>query len=293
MMEEEVPPPLRALEERKLREIEHSRVRRKILQGSERKADTNRSEEADNLEGLIRDQEAFKRHFANIKYYSVTQLSEDYQLDWMRQRCKPGKLVLDFACGSGENGIFAAQCGATVIGMDISPEGVENANQNAIEAGVAERCRFEVMDGENMTFADNTFDYGVEYGALHHVELPAALAELARVLKPGAEMVCVEAMRHNPFIHAYRKRTPHLRTAWEVDHILGVESFDVMRRYFRRVDARFFHLAALAAVPFRKTPLFRPIRAVLNAVDKVLLSSPFIGKYGWIMVITLGDPIKD
>ena len=41
-----------------------------------------------------------------------------------------GTHVLDFACGSGENGIFAAQCGAEVTG-DISPEGVENANQNA------------------------------------------------------------------------------------------------------------------------------------------------------------------
>ena len=280
------------LEDRKLKEIEHSRIRRQILQGSERHADTNPSEEAAGLPALVRDPEAFKYHFSNIKFYSVTKASEEYQRAWMRSRCVAGKTVLDFACGSGENGILAAETGATVRGMDISPEGVENANANARQAGVADRCRFEVMDGEHMTYPDDTFDYGVEYGALHHVQLDAAMAELARVIKPGGEMICIEAMRHNPIIHAYRKRTPHLRTAWEVEHILGVESFAVMRRHFRRVEARYFHLAVLAAVPFRKTFLFKPLRAALNAVDRVLLGSQLIGKYGWIMVITIGDPIK-
>jgi ubiquinone/menaquinone biosynthesis C-methylase UbiE len=291
-MESEQAAGLENLEERKLKEIEHSRVRRQILQGSERHADTNKSEEAENISALVRDKVAFKLHFSNIKFYSITKASEDYQRSWMQERCKAGTSVLDFACGSGENGILAAEFGAHVQGMDISPEGVANANLNARQTGVADHCRFEVMDGENMKYADNTFDYAVEYGALHHVELNAAMSELARVIKPDGEMICIEAMRHNPFIHAYRRRTPHLRTAWEVDHILGVESLDVMRKYFRRVDTRFFHLAVLAAVPLRKTFLFKPMRAVMNVVDRWLLSTQAIGKYGWIMAITIGEPIK-
>jgi SAM-dependent methyltransferase len=201
--------------------------------------------------------------------------------------------VLDFACGNGENGMFAAECGADVTGIDISPEGVANANLNAAQAGLASRCRFEVMDGENMTFADDTFDFGVEYGALHHVDLEAAMRELARVLKPGAAMICVEALRHNPVIHAYRRRTPHLRTAWEVEHILGVESLDVVRRHFQHVDVRFFHLAVLAAVPFRKMPFFRGLRTLLDRVDRIVLKSTAIGKFGWIMVFVMRGPRKE
>ena len=280
------------LEPRKLEEIEHSRRRRTILRGSERHSDTNRAEQASNLDDLIRDKEAFKHHFSNVKFYAITRASERYQHDWMRQHAVPGARVIDFACGNGENGIFAATCGATVEGIDISPEGVANANENAREAGVDAHCRFQVMDGENLTFGDNSFDLGVEYGALHHVDLDRALQELARVLKPDGQMICVEALRHNPFIHSYRRRTPHLRTAWEVDHILGVESLDVVRRHFRRVDVRFFHLASLAAVPFRKTPVFRPLRAALDAVDRVLLSSQAIGRFAWIMVFVVADPIK-
>lgn len=281
------------LEERKRLEIEHSRVRRTILQSSERQSDTNEREQADGLDHLIRDKELFDRHFANIKFYAVARASEAYQHDLMRKHCRPGTRVLDFACGNGENGLFAAQLGSDVTGIDISPEGIENANLNAKETGVADHCRFQVMDGENMDFPDNTFDAAVEYGALHHVDLDRALAELARVLKPGASMICVEALRHNPLIHAYRRRTPHLRTAWEVEHILGVESLETVKKHFHRVSVRYFHLAVLAAVPFRKSRFFRPMRRLLERIDDVLLSLPAIGKYGWIMVFEMSEPRKN
>ena len=158
--------------------------------------------------------------------------------------------------------------------------------------GVADHCKFIAMDGENMDFEDNTFDLAVEYGALHHVELDTALAELARVLKPDGEMICVEALRHNPLIHWYRKRTPHLRTEWEVNHILGVESLATMRKYFNKVEVHYFHLTALILVPLRRTFLFRPLLPIFNFIDKILLSNQFIGKYGWIMTVELGQPKK-
>ena len=247
---------LEYLEERKILEIEHSRQRRSILQGFERHSDTHKIEEVDNLDSLIRDKDAFKYHFSNIKFYSITYRSEKYQYNWLKEKCKPGVRILDFACGNGENGIYAARCGAEAVGIDISPEGIDNAKLNAEREGVSSRCNFEVMDGENMTFQDNSFDFGVEYGALHHVELDRAMAELRRVLKPGGEMICIEALRHNPFIHWYRKRTPHLRTKWEAEHILRVQDLDVIKKYFKKVNVKFFHLAGLAAVPFRKTLIF-------------------------------------
>lgn len=280
------------LEDRKLKEIEHSRRRRSILQGIERHSDTYKSEEAKNLDSMIRDKEAFKYHFSNMKFYSIARSSEKYQHDWLKTKCRPGLKVLDFGCGNGENGIYAAGCGAEVIGIDISPEGVANANLNAEQAGVASHCRFEVMDGENMTFADNTFDLGVEYGALHHVNLDKALSGLSRVLKPSGEMICVEALRHNPFIHWYRKKTPHLRTEWEVEHILRVQNLENARKYFYKIDVKFFHLAVLAAVPFRKTRFFKPLRSFLDKIDNILLRGKLVGKYAWIMIFTVVGPKK-
>ena len=280
------------MEERKLKEIEHSKKRREILQGFERVSDTHSSQEAENLENLIKDKELFDKHFSNMKYYSVTKLSEDFKFNWLKDRCAEGKKVLDFACGNGENGIFASQQGSECIGIDISPEGVDNSNENAKSIGVSEICKFLVMDGENMTFEDNSFDLGVEYGALHHVDLDKALSELSRVLKKDGEMICIEALRHNPLIHWYRKKTPHLRTEWEVEHILGVESLKVMEKYFEKVDVNFFHLTALILVPLRKSFIFPMLLPFFNFLDKLILSNRFIGKYGWIMSVELSSPKK-
>jgi SAM-dependent methyltransferase len=277
---------------RKQKEIEHSRQRRKVLQGFERLADTHAASQVEDLEQLVKDKEKFNYYFSNMKYYAVTIESEDYKHKWLEERCRDGVKVLDFACGNGENAIYAATCGSHSVGIDISPEGIENAKSNAERFNVQDRCDFLVMDGENMSFDDNTFDIGVEYGALHHVNLSIALPEIARVLKPGAQMICVEALRHNPLIHWYRKRTPHLRTEWEVEHILGVESLDLMREHFESVKAHFFHLTALALVPIRKTFLFPKLLPIFNALDRFLLSSQMLGKYGWIMIVELSDPKK-
>lgn len=278
------------LEERKLKEIEHSRRRRSILQGFERSTDTN-PDETTALDTLVRDREAFEEHFSNMKFYSVATESESYLQEWLRQRCANAR-AMDYCCGNGENALFMARSGAETTGIDISPEGIENCRRNAVEAGVSDKASFTVMDGEALDFPDNTFDVIAEYGALHHLDYDKAMSELRRVIKPQGEMICVEALKHNPLIHLYRKRTPTLRTEWEVEHILTVDHLARARQYFGKVEVKFFHLAVLAAVPFRKTRMFRPLRSLLEKIDGVILNNQLIGKYAWIMVFTLAEPKK-
>ena len=119
---------------------------------------------------------------------------------------------------------------------------------------------------------------------MHHLDLEAATSEFARILRPDGKVVCTEALRHNPFIHWYRKKTPHLRTQWEVEHILGIHDMDIVKKYFQEVNMKFFHLLELSAVPFRKTRLFKPLLSFLNKIDSLLLKNEMIGKYSWIMV---------
>ncbi len=279
------------LEERKVKEIEHSGKTRSVLQGFERHTDTNREEEVWGLDSLVYDSEGFKKQFPNMKFYSVAKSSEQYYFNWLRERCK-GKRTLDYCCGNGENAIFMAKNGADAIGIDISPDGIRNCRLNAIREGVEKRTKFEVMDGEAMRFPDNSFDVIVEYGALHHLDCLKAMAELQRVIKPEGEIICIEALKHNPFIHLYRKMTPHLRTEWEVEHILKTNNLVWSKRYFGEVNVKFFHLAVLAAVPFRKTRLFKPMLRVLEEIDNCILKNPIIGRYAWMMIFTLSSPKK-
>ncbi|KAJ1470394.1 S-adenosyl-L-methionine-dependent methyltransferase [Baffinella frigidus] len=55
-------------------------------------------------------------------------------------------VVLDAGCGFGDNGIYLAKKGYTVVGFDFSEEAIEVAKKRAKEAGVEDRALFLVAD---------------------------------------------------------------------------------------------------------------------------------------------------
>lgn len=226
-------------------------------------------------------------YWSNRRFYSVTQSSRGY-LHYLLTRRK-GK-VLDYCCGDGGTSIFLAKQGMDVTGIDISDVSIENCKRFAISEGVAEKTSFLVMDAENTELADASFDIIVCAGVLHHLDINRAFPELARLLKPDGIVIAQEALANNPLIQWYRDRTPHLRTEWESKHILGLKELDMARQYFGQIDVRYFHLAVLAAVPFRNTSLFRPLLRALEFVDDALLRLPVVQTQAWQMIFTLSQP---
>jgi ubiquinone/menaquinone biosynthesis C-methylase UbiE len=276
------------IEERKEKEIEHSDRRRSIVRAYEYQTDAAEKQPYDRF---VEDSDEYARHFSNMKYYSITRSSIAWR-DSLLFKNIAGSVALDYCCGNGEVAVEMARRGARkVIGIDISEVAIRNARELAKTESVGDICEFCIMDAENTEFADDTFDIIHEYGALHHLELKTAFGELARVLKPGGKLVCTEALRHNPFIHWYRRRTPHLRTQWEAEHILGVPEINSGFNFFKSMDIRMFHMAVLAAVPFRKTSFFRPIMAALEVVDDLILSIPYVRWLAWVAVVEYGQPL--
>jgi SAM-dependent methyltransferase len=230
--------------------------------------------------------------WSNFKYYAIEGDSLALSQRWLREHGR-GAVVLDYCCGNGLDSIYLAEHGAArVVGIDISDVSIQNCRNLAVEKGVADRVEFQTMDAEALEFPDNAFDLVTEYGVLHHLDLEAAMRELARVLKPGGHMLCTETLGHNLAIRWYRKRTPDLRTAWEAEHILRRPDFDVMRRHFGKIELHFFHLATLAAVPLRHTRAFGPALVTLRALDRALLRVPGLQWHAWQVVFRLSDPIK-
>lgn len=272
------------LEQRKLEEIEfHNRLRH--ITDDPHVGDTRWSPE---LERTVQGNPLW----INMKYYSIERRSRAYVLRWFRTHCKNAH-VLDLCCGNGADSIYLAKtCGAEVVGCDISDVSISNCRALAEREGVAAKTRFDLQDAEKMSYPDNSFDVVTEYGALHHVDLQRVYAEIARVLRPGGKAICNETLGHNLAIHWYRKLTPHLRTAWEIEHILKKPHIELARKYFRKVTVRHFHLATLAAVPFRNTHLFYPLLMVLEWVDRILLRLPVVRWQSWQVVIVLEEPVK-
>ena len=237
------------------------------------------------------DAAAYREITQNKKFYSITRKSNHYLDGWFRKAC-PGKMFLDYCCGTGSFALRAASYGATVAGIDISDESIRTCTVLARENKLDDRASFFVMDAENLGFRDDSFDSIFCGGVLHHLDTNKAFLELSRLLQPTGEILCVEALGYNPLINWYRKRTPHMRTEWEKDHILTLEDIHIARNYFHEVELRFFHLASLAAVPFRTYSFFSPLLSFLEGIDAVLLRLPFIQRQAWQMAFKLSKPRK-
>ena len=96
----------------------------------------------------------------------------------------PGR-VLEVGCGPGEFALrVAAETGADVVAVDISPRMVELARDIGVDARLG--------DVQALPFPDNSFDVAVAGWMLYHVpDLPRGIAELARVLRPGGRLVAM------------------------------------------------------------------------------------------------------
>ena len=230
----------------------------------------------------------------NIKYYSIVESRDKFIADWFIKN-SDDKTVLDYCCGSGGESVKIAKLGASkVVGIDISDDSIKLARQMVEEVGLGERCNFSVMDAENTTFEDNTFDIIYCSGVLHHINLERGYAELSRVLKPSGRILCVEPLAYNPAIQWFRGRTPTIRTSWEIEHILQKRDIYLGGEFFHSLKIlRFFYLLTIAAVPFRHMSIiFRPVRSILEIIDRVLLNIPLIQWYAWQVVFELSDPKK-
>jgi len=230
---------------------------------------------------------------SNKKFYSITRSNQNYIKNWLLKRIDKGKKFLDYCCGTGNTAIFLAKNDADVIAIDISDVSIETAKKEASKIGLKNNPLFLVMDGENLEFNDNSFDFIICSGVLHHLGIEKAYSELLRVLKPDGEIICNEPLAYNPIFQLYRKLTPHLRTKWETEHILNKKSIYLSKKYFNQIKLKTFHLTTLLAVPFRKTPIFNPLLSLLELIDAFLLRIPIIKWLAWQVIFIISGPKKD
>ena len=103
-------------------------------------------------------------------------------------RDKRAEIVMDAGCGDGRNSLFLAQCGFSVLGVDISREGVEIARVRAISAGHT-NLMFAVDDICDMRTI-GPVDAILCADALGQVSDPKkAIEEFFKILRPGGILV--------------------------------------------------------------------------------------------------------
>jgi SAM-dependent methyltransferase len=111
------------------------------------------------------------------------------QLVLGRAGIEPGIRVLDVGTGSGGNiAIPAAERGATVVGVDVTPELFAGARRRAAAAGVD--VEWVEGDAQELPFPDASFDLVIStFGAMFAPDHARAAAELVRVCAPGGRIL--------------------------------------------------------------------------------------------------------
>lgn len=145
--------------------------------------------------------------------------------DVVAQRCtimkalevRPGERVLDIGSGPG---LLAYDLAATVgaegrlCGVDLSDSMVAMARARC---DGQPQARFEVADACTLPFEDGAFDVAVSTQVYEYVpDIPQALAELRRVLRPGGRLAILDADYDSLVIHTEDPmRLARILAAWD------------------------------------------------------------------------------
>ncbi len=103
-------------------------------------------------------------------------------VDLVKQYLKSSDYVLDLGTGGGEIFLKLANSYKKGVGIDRDPEMIKTAKEKT-PAELADKISFEVMDTENLSFPDATFD------AIIDRQAPIPVDEIVRILKPDGYFI--------------------------------------------------------------------------------------------------------
>jgi 2-polyprenyl-3-methyl-5-hydroxy-6-metoxy-1,4-benzoquinol methylase len=119
-------------------------------------------------------------------------------LTGIKEKLVSGAKVADVGCGHGASTILMAQAfpNSRFYGFDYHPASIETARERAEDAGVADRCTFQVATAKD--YADNDYDLITFFDCLHDMGDPAGASKhaFACLAQDGSVMI-VEPMAGN------------------------------------------------------------------------------------------------
>ena len=149
-------------------------------------------------------------YFLEIESYRFEKL--DYLTRRINYAGYAGRRVLDVGCGLGTDTARFAAGGAIVTGIDVAERAIEMAERNFAQRGLT--GSFEVMNGEAMRYADQSFDLVYCHTVLQFTANPEQLvSECIRVLKPGGTLILMAINKYS-WLYAL-----HLLLRTEIDYL--------------------------------------------------------------------------
>jgi SAM-dependent methyltransferase len=134
--------------------------------------------------------------------------------------------ILDFGCAAGWNMSRFAQRGRSPVGFDVVFDRVRLARTFGPTF---------VASGATIPAVGGAFDMVYVQHVLHHMDdVPGALREIRRVLRPGGTMLLIETIEDSPLIRWGRRLHPR----WLGDEVKGFFTFTSLRSLVQQAGFR-------------------------------------------------------
>jgi SAM-dependent methyltransferase len=166
----------------------------------------------------------------------------------------PGRAVLDVASGAGNDTRTLAGLGALAVGVEPSSRMLGLTRLvDAQSPARASRAGFVQAWGDALPFPDARFDAALCKGSLDHFDRPtAAIAEMARVTKPGGRVVLAIANYESAACRLARG-LDELRERWRGAPLApGRRMYDVPSDHFTRYDPELIRQHAAASLEIER-----------------------------------------
>lgn len=202
---------------------------------------------------------------------------------YVKERCVPdsidqlplrGKLVLDVGSGQGTNLYYMLKKGARAYGFDISATAIASSHEKLQKGGFSRQHAF-LGNAEHMPFRNNTFDYAISIGVLHHTpHIGIAASELHRVIKPGGT-ACLLLYKKNTIPHfviigARAMNRLLMNISNNKFSLFGIIRPDKTKKY-----GTFFH--EMLTCPILRTYSKRDIRRIFGQFRRIRFQTRFTG----------------
>jgi SAM-dependent methyltransferase len=229
-----------------------------------------------------------------VRYGSdFSRVFRDYWFEKLLEGTNPGpdKTVLDAGCGSGV--ILSALTGTfgPVLGLDKS-----FAMLSSVERATVGASGVLLGDMQAIPLPDACVDVAICRGSLCHVDdMPRAITELHRILKPGGVLVVSEPSMDSAVLRVPRVLITRRSKLFKKSH-RAYYSGD-FRRLFNRVGLRIFRDEYFGYLSFplcgmsdvipliQRLPAKTVVAAGLVAVDRALVHVPLLKKQAWHIVL--------
>jgi SAM-dependent methyltransferase len=240
-----------------------------------------RAGELDELALTYEHPEPYKRFFYRARFRAV--------LDALDPQA--GEQILEIGCGSGAYTRELVERGAEVTATEVAPGPLAQARRNV--GPVAREANLRIEDAQRLSLPDAQFDKVLLSEVIEHIPEPGrAIAEAARVLRPGGLLVVSTPSRLSPMNLAYGLKRRVRRYGFN-EHLHELTPGSFRRLVDAHLDVEGLEFANFV-LPYPSDEVYlrlgSPGLRLLQSIERSLASMPVLKRLGWTMILQARKP---